>query len=244
VPTADAEIARAWFVERFREGFEEAGHGDATELAAYVDVAGAAEIRAAFDDARSQPVEEGWEERWKEFHRPVTAAGLWIGPPWTAPPADADAVVVDPGRAFGTGAHPTTRACIELLAGLERGSLLDAGCGSGVVAVAAARLGFGPVQAVDVDPVAVEATRETARLNAVTVDARAADATRDPLPQTDVLVANIELGVVEAVLARTASPIAVTSGYLAADAPRAPGWAELERLELEGWRADVLGRRH
>ena len=92
-------------------------------------------------------------------------------------PASA-AVVVDPGRAFGTGAHPTTRACIELLARLDRGSLLDAGCGSGVVSVAAARLGFAPVVAVDVDEVAVEIARETARANGVEVHAFRADVLR------------------------------------------------------------------
>ena len=68
------------------------------------------------------------------------------------------AVVIEPGRAFGTGAHPTTRLCLELLAELARGSLLDVGCGSGVLAVAGAKLGFRPVHAVDHDPVAVDAT--------------------------------------------------------------------------------------
>ena len=118
----------------------------------------------------SAPVGEGWEERWKAFHEPVRAGGLWIGPPWIAPPPGEPAVMVDPGRAFGTGAHPTTRACIELLARIEPGSLLDAGCGSGVVAVAAARLGFAPVRAFDVDLVAVEVARETARGNEVAID--------------------------------------------------------------------------
>ena len=107
-------------------------------------------------------VEPGWEDRWRAFHRPCHAGGLWIGPPWIDPPAGETAVVVDPGRAFGTGAHPTTRASIDMLARLDRGSLLDAGCGSGVVSVAAARLGFAPVTAVDVDEVAVEVARDTA----------------------------------------------------------------------------------
>ena len=133
----------------------------------YTDAAGEAEIRAAFPHALAEPVEAGWEDRWKEFHRPARAGGLWIGPPWEPPPAGEPAVVVDPGRAFGTGAHPTTRACIELLARLERGSLLDAGCGSGVLAVAAARLGFAPVFAVDADPVAVDGRAETVRSNGV-----------------------------------------------------------------------------
>ena len=82
---------------------------------------------------------------------------LWIGPPWESAPADALAVVIDPGRAFGTGAHATTRLCLELLLDAPRGSVLDVGCGSGVLAIAAARLGFGPVAAVDVDEIAVDA---------------------------------------------------------------------------------------
>ena len=101
--------------------------------------------------------------------------------------------MVDPGRAFGTGGHPTTRACIELLSRLERGSLLDAGCGSGVVAVAAVRLGFAPVLAVDLDAVAVEVAAATARLNAVPIEVSRADVLRDPLPRERRRVANIEL---------------------------------------------------
>jgi ribosomal protein L11 methyltransferase len=202
------------------------------------------ELRGVFPGVRSEPVPEGWEDRWKEFHRPSRAGGLWIGPPWIPPPAGETAVVVDPGRAFGTGAHPTTRACIELLSRIEPASLLDAGCGSGVLAVAAAKLGFGPVVAIDSDPVAVEVARGTADANAVDIDVRLVDALLDPLPATDVLVANIELGAVETLLRRAAARTAVTSGYLAADSPRAPGWTTSERLELEGWAADTLGTAH
>lgn len=206
----------------------------------YVDGAGEERLRTAFDEVESAPVEAGWEDRWRSFHRPVVAGGLWIGPPWEAAPAGVQAVVVDPGRAFGTGAHPTTRACIELLAGLERCSCLDAGCGSGVVAVAAARLGFAPVVAVDVDPAAVDAASATARLNEVAVDVRLADVLEDRLPESDLVVANIELAAVEQLLARVTASTAVTSGYLAHEAPSAPGWERTARLELEGWAADAL----
>ena len=201
-------------------------------------------MRSAFHDVSSGVVEPGWEDRWKEFHHPVRAGGLWIGPPWIEPPAGEPAVIVDPGRAFGTGAHPTTRACIELLVGLEHGSVLDAGCGSGVVSVAAARLGFGPVHAVDLDEVAVEVAAETARGNGVEIDVSRADVLVDELPVADLLVANIELTVVERLLPRAPADLAVTSGYLASEAPRAEGWAPVDRIELEGWAADVLARRH
>jgi ribosomal protein L11 methyltransferase len=210
----------------------------------FTDHAGEAVVRAFFPRATSDAVAPGWEDRWKEFHRPVQAGGLWIGPPWIEAPSAEQAVVVDPGRAFGTGAHATTRACIELLAGLDRGSVLDAGCGSGVVSVAAVRLGFGPVLAVDLDEVSVEVARATARLNGVDVGVSRADVLRDELPVTDLAVANIELGVVEQLLARLHAEVAVTSGYLASQAPRAEGWTTVERFELEGWAADVLARRH
>jgi ribosomal protein L11 methyltransferase len=206
------------------------------------DAAGEAAVREAFAAVESELVEEGWEDRWKEFHRPVRAGGLWIGPPWLDPPADAEAVVVDPGRAFGTGAHPTTQACVELLAGVELGSLLDAGCGSGVVAVAAARLGFAPVHAADLDEVAVAVAAETVRRNGVEAEVFRADVLSDELPVTDVVVANIELAVVERLLERLHARTAVTSGYLASDTPTVAGWNRVGRLELEGWAADLLSR--
>jgi ribosomal protein L11 methyltransferase len=208
----------------------------------YTDPARLGEVVAVYPQATVESVAAGWEDRWKEFHRPALAGGLWIGAPWHRPPPGAVVVVVDPGRAFGTGAHPTTRACIELLSRLERGSLLDAGCGSGVVATAAVRLGFAPVSAVDVDPVAVEVAAGTARENGVVIEVRRADVLVDEVLPADVVVANIELGVVEQLLARIDARTAVTSGYLASERPGAPGWHAADRIELEGWAADVLAR--
>jgi ribosomal protein L11 methyltransferase len=227
-------------LERFPAGLEERDLGETCELAVFTDDAGEAAVRAAFSGVASEPVPPGWEDRWKEFHRSVRVGGLWIGPPWIDTPSDELAVVVDPGRAFGTGAHPTTRASIELLAQLERGSLLDAGCGSGVVAVAAVRLGFAPVRAVDLDEVAVHVAAQTARANRVDVDVSLADVLVDQLPAVDVVVANIELAVVEPLLHRVPARLAVTSGYLASEAPGAAGWVSVARLELDGWAADVL----
>jgi ribosomal protein L11 methyltransferase len=244
MPADEAEIAAAWLLERYPNGFEERGGDGFSELVVFTDPAGEAELRAAFREVSAEAVPPGWEDRWKEFHRPVHAGGLWIGPPWVEVPPGAHAVVVDPGRAFGTGAHPTTRACIELISRLDRGSLLDAGCGSGVVAVAAAQLGFDPVHGVDRDDVAVEVALTTARTNGVEVTCVRADVLADVLPEVDVVVANIELAVVERLLPRCTGPVAVTSGYLASDTPSVEGWEVVERLELEGWAADVLGVRH
>ena len=215
--------------------------GDGVELVAYVDGEAEARLRAAFGPVDVVVVEPGWEERWRAFHRPARAGGLWIGPPWEIAPEDVPAVVVDPGRAFGTGAHPTTRLCIELLARAERGSVLDAGCGSGVLAVAAALLGFAPVHAVDADEDAVQVARETVRVNGVRVDVSRADVLRDELPRVDLVVANIELRAVQELLARRPAGRAITSGYLAGDRLTAPGWEQVDRAELDGWAADALG---
>lgn len=215
--------------------------GGWVELAAYTDASGEARIRDVFADVDVRLVAGGWEDRWREFHRPVSVAGLWVGPPWERSSGPGATVIVDPGRAFGTGAHPTTRACIELLARLERGRLLDAGCGSGVIAVAASRLGYAPVLALDVDPVAVEVARATVCRNDVDVEVRRADVLVDEIEEADVVVANIELGVVELLLARRPGAVAVTSGYLAGQAPSVDGWETSSTMELDGWAAHVLG---
>ena len=119
-----------------------------------------------------EEVPDDWAERWKRFHAPVLVGGrLWVRPPWEAAPLRPGVLdlVIDPGQAFGTGAHPTTRLCLELLLGLEpRGSLADLGCGSGVLAIAAARLGFEPGhRAWTPTAAAVDATHENARANGV-----------------------------------------------------------------------------
>jgi ribosomal protein L11 methyltransferase len=196
-------------------------------------------VRKAFDGVSATDVAEGWEERWREFHHGVRIGQLWVGPPWESVPAELQAVVIEPGRAFGTGAHPTTRRCVELLAELPRGSLLDVGCGSGVLSVVAARLGFAPVYAVDHDPVAVEATVANAEANGVDVRAQAADALEGELPETDVAVANLSLEDVRRLAPLIRPSHLVTSGYLDADRPALDGWQHLRRVTDDGWAADV-----
>lgn len=242
VPLEQAEEARAAAIELAPGGFEESEREGTLTLGLYVDESAVEAIGAAFADVDVTPVEPGWEDAWRAFHRPARAGGLWIGPPWEQPDPGELAVVIDPGRAFGTGAHPTTRLCIELLATSERGSLLDVGCGSGVLSIAAARLGFDPIRAVDNDPVAVETTIANAAVNGVEVEASVVDGVADALPRADVAVANVLLAPVEKILARLDTRFAITSGYLVGDMPAAPGWRHLERVEVDGWAADRFER--
>lgn len=196
-----------------------------------------------FPDARTSEIEPGWEERWREFHRPVRVGPFWIGPPWDEPLPAAIAVVVDPGRAFGTGAHATTRLCLELLLEQPAGSVLDVGCGSGVLAIAAAKLGHGPVLAVDVDEAAVAAARANAAANGVALEVRQLDALAGALPAADLTLANIAFAAVEELGEKVAGSRVVTSGYLASDRPRLAGFRCLERRQVDGWAADLHERR-
>jgi ribosomal protein L11 methyltransferase len=168
---------------------------------------------------------------------------LWIGAAWEAPPDDAVAVVIEPARAFGTGAHPTTRLCLELLVELRSelgaASVLDVGCGSGVLAVAAWRLGYRPVRAIDADPAAVEETLRNAAENHASVDASLADALAADLPFADVAVANITRETIEALAPRLRCRLFVASGYLDSDPPGLAGFRQLRRHGAEGWAADL-----
>jgi ribosomal protein L11 methyltransferase len=140
-----------------------------------------------------------WAERWRAFHRPLTLGDrLTVRPPWEPAGQTELDVVIDPGQAFGTGAHATTRLCLELLLGGRcgpgGGSCVDLGCGSGVLAIVAAMLGFGPVIALDFDPLAVEATAANAAVNGVSVDVRRFDLLAEQAPEADLVIANVLAG--------------------------------------------------
>ena len=109
-----------------------------------------------------------------QFAPTEVTPGFWIVPSWHEPPPEASRVIrLDPGMAFGTGTHPTTRMCLRWLAGRAGSAdarperVLDYGCGSGILAIGAARFGAASIDAVDIDPLAVEATRTNARINDV-----------------------------------------------------------------------------
>ena len=229
-------------LELFPRGFEEVVGASVVELVAYTDAAGATRLWRAFGEVSSTDVPDDWAERWRRFHRSSRIGPLWLGPPWETPPAEATAVVIDPGQAFGTGAHETTRLCLAFLLGLERGALLDVGCGSGVLAIAATRLGFAPVHALDHDPPAVEATRRNAAVNGVSVDVRLDDAIDARLPLTDVVVANLSRAAVESLADRLRAPTLVTSGYLARERPALGPYRSVERRTEGGWAADLWRR--
>jgi len=195
-----------------------------------------------FDVLEARDVREGWEDSWREFHHGVAVGRFWVGPPWEEPPSELEPIVVDPGRAFGTGAHATTRLSLELLQTLEPASLLDIGCGSGVLSIGAAKLGCAPVVGVDLDEAAVEATSANARANGVDVTTFVADALADELPRTEIAVANVALDVVERLAPRLDAGIFVTSGYLDRDEPDLAGWVQIDRRTADGWAADVFRR--
>ena len=147
--------------------------------------------------------EEDWAEAWKE-HFPVLRVGrrLVIRPTWREHDATPDDVVIslDPGQAFGTGLHPTTRLCLALMEdvadrGLVRGaSVVDVGCGSGILAIAASLLGAQPVLGVDTDPLAVETTLKNAALNGLGERIRARQGSvplGDNEPTFDIVLANL-----------------------------------------------------
>jgi ribosomal protein L11 methyltransferase len=124
-------------------------------------------------EVTSTEIPDDWADRWRDFHKPLLVGErLWLRPSWEPERKGAIDLVVDPGQAFGTGAHPTTRLCLEYLleladAGENEGALIDLGTGSGVLAIAAAKLGWSPVTGYDHEPAAIEASAANASINDV-----------------------------------------------------------------------------
>lgn len=198
--------------------------------------------------------DKDWEREWMQHYHPIQCGErLWICPSWLAPP-DPTAVnlLLDPGLAFGTGNHETTRLCVErLVARAEstshRGRVVDAGCGSGILALSAVRLGWTDVSGFDNDPEAVRVSEENAALNdlAGAVRFTVADLVSG-LPdgtQADVVLANIQADVLLRFIPQLVNAIApggllVLSGILAREndqvraaySAAAPGWRVEHRI--------------
>jgi ribosomal protein L11 methyltransferase len=227
VPAAEAELAMLQMLEWFPAGVQEEREGDRVVLSGFG-------LRAPDPRLAESEVAEGWQDSWREFHRPVREGRLWVGPPWFEP--EPVAVVIDPGRAFGTGAHGSTRAALALLQELQPGPALDLGCGSGVLSIAALRLGFGPLQAFDIDPLAVQATLENAARNGVQLTAGRCDVLCDPLPAAPLWLANLELHLLQPLLARADRPaLVLASGLLEGQTV-----GGTRRRVVDGWAAELV----
>jgi ribosomal protein L11 methyltransferase len=213
---------------------------------------GEAEVAGTRVEVRGEEVPDDWSERWKRFHVPLLLDGrLYVRPPWEQPAVrpGVHEVVIDPGQAFGTGTHPTTRLCLELMLELDdqRGSFADLGCGSGVLAIAAARLGFDPVSAFDADRAAVAATDRNARANAVLLErVERLDLRSEPAPPADVVAANLMRPLLLRVAARMQGRprTLIVSGLLDHEADEVAAafapLAERRRVSLKGWSALLL----
>jgi len=157
---------------------------------------------------RIEAVEDkDWVREWMDNFHPMSFGDkLWICPSWHTPPQkDAVNILLDPGLAFGTGTHPTTALCLNWLdqADVKDKVVIDYGCGSGILAIAAALLGAKKVIAVDTDPQALEATQANAERNGVTIDTYLPDDCPDEA--CDLLLANILAGPLQSLSERLAS---------------------------------------
>jgi ribosomal protein L11 methyltransferase len=224
----------------------------------------------ALVDVSTTQLPDDWGDNWRSFHKPVDVGdarlearvagstrpegsrsrALRVRPPWESPREGALDVVIDPGQAFGTGSHATTQLTLELLAELEPdGPLADWGCGSGVLAIAAAKLGWSPVLACDVEVESVEAARAGAEANGVEIEVSRCDV-RQGGPYAPTVLANLVrplLLEVAANLQRVPGRLIISG--LEGDEPAevVPAFArhglrEVARREGGGWSAIELRR--
>jgi ribosomal protein L11 methyltransferase len=210
--------------ERGRGYVEYAIYGAPGELPALPDLEAVA--GDGLVEVSSTEIPEDWADRWQDFHQPLLVGErLWIRPSWEEPRDGTVDVVVDPGQAFGTGAHATTRMCLELLLELVHegdadGALADWGTGSGVLAIAAAKLGFGPVVACDHERAALDAAAANAAANGVELELRRANLRREPPPLAPTVIANLTAPILCEVAGRLRRPPRrlICSGLLATEA--------------------------
>ena len=243
------ELAPGGFEQVDGDGFVEyALYGAPGELPSLP--AGPARIGGAEVDVSTTELDNDWADRWREFHEPARIGRVRVRAPWHEPANDGIDVVIDPGQAFGTGAHPTTRLCVGLLLDVTPDRpLADLGCGSGVLAIAAAKLGFAPVTAFDHEVAAIEATRGNARDNGVTLGrVERCDLRAEPAPVAPVMTANLVLPLLLRVaeLLPEQPETLIVSGLLEGEedelAAAFEPLRERRRRRLQGWSALLLTR--
>jgi len=202
--------------------------------------------------------EEDWSNNWKAYFKPLRVGQrLVVIPSWeTYDLQEGDLpIILDPGMAFGTGSHTTTALCLRQLERLVRPGtrVLDVGTGSGILAIAAKRLGAGKVTAIDVDPVAVRVARENMARNGVDVAVQEGTIERLPPDPYDLIVANIVAAVIIDILPEVATRLVQGGRFLASgiiterkqevlDAVRAAWLLPLEVWEEDGWVAILAGK--
>jgi ribosomal protein L11 methyltransferase len=170
-------------------------------------------------DLIAAEVSDDWRERRLDRYEPLIVAGRFLLRPEWAPPSEDQSlteIVLEQGPAFGTGLHPTTQACLATMAEADAsGSFADVGCGSGVLSIAAAKLGWSPIVAIDVDPNSIRIARRNADRNGVTIDVRRVDVAAEPPPGAETIVANVPPAVQLAVAERLDPPpsLLIASGF-------------------------------
>lgn len=256
-----AEVALAQLLELAPTGIEERRDGDIVEYAVYGppgEIPELPDVEVAVGDAlvevRTEEVPDDWHERWRDFHHAIEIGDrVLLRPSWEAvePRPGVLEIVLDPGQAFGTGSHPTTRLCAELLLEVAPGGeVVDLGCGSGVLGIEAALLGFGPVRCYDADRLAVDATIANAAANNVEVHAERFDLRHDLPELAPVVLANLmrplllgireQLGDGQALRAAAVHTV-ILSGLLDEEADEvSAAWCELglteaRRISEGGW---------
>jgi len=263
VGAEQAELVLAELLELAPSGVQEtelpgdvieyAVYGAPGELPALPDLEAAAAGTGGLVQISTEEIADDWAQRWQSFHRPlVLEKRLTVRPPWEPPASTPIDVVIDPGQAFGTGAHATTRLCLELMLDVEpAGSFVDVGCGSGVLAIVAAKLGWAPVLALDYDPAAVTAADANARVNGVEIGVRRFDLRSRQVPESDFGAANVLAGPLRSWAAsqRRLPPDLILSGLLTGEADGVArafsdrGMIESERRTGGDWAALVMTAR-
>lgn len=259
-----AEAVMANLLELAPNGLEEERGPGWVEFAIYGppgEVPDMGEVQAAAGgslvDVTTTSVPDDWADRWADFHRPIEVSGrIGVRPSWWDPKEGLIDVVVDPGRAFGTGGHPTTRLCLALLVELEEageasGPIADWGTGSGVLGIAAAKLGWSPITGCDRELASLETAQANAEANGIEMSIERADVREGPPPVAPTVVANLTGNLLRDCAAHLVEveevPDAlVCSGMLAVEVDEvttafAPtGLAESERRVENGWGALLM----